>query len=249
MRRRGYVLNRRGQEAMTAGGVYRLIDECLAACGTERFALPFLDLVAATGARQVMVFDVTEARALCLLSRNFSTEPLGVSLANAYLDGWFLKDPLLPELLALPPGQRLLRRMDRPDAQTDPDYAARFFGAPGLAGKLSILATGGRRRLFVNLYFGAEGGSPDEDLALLLGHLAVLNYDGLSATGLPPALSALSARERHVCLGMLEGKKAEIIAGELGVSPATVATYRKRAYEKLGISSKAELFAICRQET
>ncbi|MEX1663169.1 helix-turn-helix transcriptional regulator [Thioclava sp. 15-R06ZXC-3] len=47
---------------------------------------------------------------------------------------------------------------------------------------------------------------------------------------------------------LLAGKKAELIAGQLGVSPVTVTTYRKRAYDKLGIASRGALFALCRQE-
>ncbi|MCY0151317.1 LuxR C-terminal-related transcriptional regulator [Hoeflea alexandrii] len=38
-----------------------------------------------------------------------------------------------------------------------------------------------------------------------------------------------------------------MIAGELGLSPATIVTYRRRAYGKLGISSRGDLFALCRK--
>ena len=36
-------------------------------------------------------------------------------------------------------------------------------------------------------------------------------------------------------------------SNNLGVSVKTAATYRQRAYQKLGISSKGALFALCRQ--
>ena len=49
-----------------------------------------------------------------------------------------------------------------------------------------------------------------------------------------------------MCQGILNGKKAEAIAGDLDVAPSTVVTYRKRAYAKLGIGARADLFAICR---
>jgi DNA-binding NarL/FixJ family response regulator len=58
-------------------------------------------------------------------------------------------------------------------------------------------------------------------------------------------LAFLSHREQQVCQAVLQGKKNEIIADELGVSLNSVVTYRKRAYEKLGISSRAQLFALC----
>jgi DNA-binding NarL/FixJ family response regulator len=63
----------------------------------------------------------------------------------------------------------------------------------------------------------------------------------------PKALTSDTPREAQVCQGILLGKKAELIAHDLRVSVTTVATYRQRAYQKLGISSKGALFALCRQ--
>ncbi|WP_158243209.1 response regulator transcription factor [Acidimangrovimonas sediminis] len=230
--------------------IYRRIDESLAAMGGEGFARAFLDLAERSGARQVMIFDVTPDRALCLMSRNYSAGRMGEALARRYLDGWFREDPLLPELMALPEGALALRRVDGAALEASPDYRALFFARPGLGGKLALLAAGRRRRLIVNFYHGAgEAGAIDEGLAQLAGRLALMHFDGQGAgeAPVPPALAALSGRERETCLGILSGKKAETIAGEIGVRASTVATYRKRAYDKLGIASRAALFAICRQ--
>ncbi|MGJ4928728.1 helix-turn-helix transcriptional regulator [Bradyrhizobium sp. HKCCYLS2038] len=57
-------------------------------------------------------------------------------------------------------------------------------------------------------------------------------------------LSVLTAREKDVCRRILEGFSSEAIAGDLGIALNSVFTYRKRAYEKLGIASQNELFAI-----
>jgi DNA-binding CsgD family transcriptional regulator len=54
----------------------------------------------------------------------------------------------------------------------------------------------------------------------------------------------LAAREKEVCLRILSGYSSEAISTELGVSLHSTFTYRKRAYEKLGISSQNELFGI-----
>ena len=54
----------------------------------------------------------------------------------------------------------------------------------------------------------------------------------------------LTAREKDVCRRILDGFSSEAIAGELGIALNSVFTYRKRAYEKLGIASQNELFAI-----
>ena len=64
----------------------------------------------------------------------------------------------------------------------------------------------------------------------------------LFATGAP--LAALTGREKEVCLRILSGFSSEAIAAELGISLHSALTYRKRAYEKLGICSQNELFAI-----
>jgi DNA-binding CsgD family transcriptional regulator len=55
----------------------------------------------------------------------------------------------------------------------------------------------------------------------------------------------LTPREREVCARALAGQTVHGIASELAVRPPTVATLRRRAYEKLGISSLNELFARC----
>lgn len=51
----------------------------------------------------------------------------------------------------------------------------------------------------------------------------------------------LSPREAQVCARLICGRQLPAIASELGVGTETVETYRKRAYERLGVSSKQEL--------
>jgi DNA-binding CsgD family transcriptional regulator len=47
-----------------------------------------------------------------------------------------------------------------------------------------------------------------------------------------------------VSLRILSGFNSEAISMDLGISLQSTFTYRKRAYEKLDISSQNELFAI-----
>lgn len=56
----------------------------------------------------------------------------------------------------------------------------------------------------------------------------------------------LSDRELQICSGLLMGKTYDGIAATLGISLATVKTYRARAYEKLGIHFKSELFSTAK---
>jgi DNA-binding CsgD family transcriptional regulator len=55
----------------------------------------------------------------------------------------------------------------------------------------------------------------------------------------------LTERERQVCAHALSGVTVAGIASMLGVKESTVATLRRRAYTKLGISNLNSLFALC----
>lgn len=221
------------------------IDTCLAALGTEAFAPAFADFVETLGIDQIMVFAINADHARCLLSRHFSRAALAGQLAETYLDGWYLEDPLLPDLRAAAPGTVTLCRFDGIEARMSPEYRRIFFDAPGLLTKTTLLAVGTRLRLFVSLYqTGTDRPAPD--LARLAGRLALMHFEASGQSTTPPALAVLSTRERAVCLGILSGQKAEAIAADLNVAPSTVITYRKRAYAKLGITSRTSLFAICK---
>jgi DNA-binding CsgD family transcriptional regulator len=54
----------------------------------------------------------------------------------------------------------------------------------------------------------------------------------------------LSGREAEVCAGIAMGRTNEGIGLDLGISPNTVRTYRKRAYAQLSISSHNELLKL-----
>jgi len=57
-------------------------------------------------------------------------------------------------------------------------------------------------------------------------------------------LRALPRREREVCERLLRGWTHEGIAADLGISAGTVKTYRDRAFERLGVRHRNELFAL-----
>jgi len=59
-----------------------------------------------------------------------------------------------------------------------------------------------------------------------------------------PGFAALSAREAQVCDLIIFGLTTEGISVELDVSISSVKTFRNRAYRKLNISSKSELFVM-----
>ncbi len=223
------------------------IDQCLSLLGTDEFIHPFLTLAQRLGAAQVMIFSYSDTKATCLASRNFARDRLGKQLAALYLDGWFRKDPLLAEVQAMQEGEVIVRDMEELIDRMPEDYRRIFFDEPGLRRKSAILSRGSRCRLVVNLYQGPEDRLvADEGLLPLLGRLAHLHFDRTPSFNYPPPLTVLSQQERAVCLGVLEGKKTETIAGDMDIAPSSVTTYRRRAYEKLGISSRGSLFQLCK---
>ncbi len=58
------------------------------------------------------------------------------------------------------------------------------------------------------------------------------------------AQPGLTARELDVCARLLQGMTHEGIANDLSLSLATVKTYRNRAFARLGIHFRSELFAL-----
>lgn len=56
---------------------------------------------------------------------------------------------------------------------------------------------------------------------------------------------ALTPRELDVCERLLRGWTYDGIAADLGLSVPTVKTYRARAFARLGLHFKSELFALC----
>jgi DNA-binding CsgD family transcriptional regulator len=59
----------------------------------------------------------------------------------------------------------------------------------------------------------------------------------------PTALAELPRREREVCQRLLRGWTYDGIAADLGISAGTVKTYRNRAFERMGLHHRNELFA------
>ncbi len=135
--------------------------------------------------------------------------------------------------------------------------------ALGLTDRLTILArTGEACWLAAHLYretcFTPEQIEGLMGIALLLARCMARHYacdvDGVASLrgsvseGVLELGLRLTEREREVLTRILDGVTVNRIAEDLKLRPTTVATYRMRAYEKLGVQSRQELFAaIMRQ--
>ena len=57
----------------------------------------------------------------------------------------------------------------------------------------------------------------------------------------------LSAREQTVLDALLEGVGPQALANRLGISQPAIQSYKRRLFEKLGISSQAELLRAAQE--
>lgn len=160
-------------------------------------------------------------------------------------------DPVLMPFMA----RRMYRR----------DYRKLFFDDSGIVDKFAAAVWHEGVCIYTNFYrIEASGGYSAAQLAALnrvsplvaasiarhfqLVHRAAPTQGDAAATlqrafDLAP-LNALTTRERDVCSRILRGFSSEAIARELAISLNSVLTYRRRAYQRLGITSQNELFSI-----
>jgi len=165
------------------------------------------------------------------------------------------------------------------NADYDPAYQNHFFDRSGLIDKASSVGRIEDGQVYCNFYrmAGSQPYSDKDwavlkDLLPLATALVAAHYDVAKARGqvhldngsehivrksivhniisleVEP-FTALTDRERQVCERILLGYTTTGIGLDLDIAPTSVATYRKRAYAKLSISSQNELFALCFRAT
>lgn len=148
-------------------------------------------------------------------------------------------------------------------AQEVPEpHRARVYDAHGMAERVSVVQHQQGKVLAVNFYrhrhqpaFSDGQVSSFENLApallaLVKKHIALTQTapDGDPVphwrVRLKQLNPALTPRELEVCVRLLLGMTQDGIAADLGLSVPTVKTYRNRAFERLGIHFRNELFAL-----
>lgn len=127
------------------------------------------------------------------------------------------------------------------------------YATMGLASRLSLLLPGADGCTVLNAYRPADCGVGEtQALEALRRHAALLAATLRRHLELahPPEdpqvdpLAALSTRERQVVDAILAGHSAKQAGRALGLSPTSVATYRQRAFTKLGVRRQVELFGL-----
>jgi DNA-binding CsgD family transcriptional regulator len=134
-------------------------------------------------------------------------------------------------------------------------HRQRIYTRHGLSERLSVLGPDRDGALLaVNLYRRVDQPMVSDDErdrfhalgALLLA--CVARHVALADAARPAVLAALPRRESEVCERLLRGWTHDGVAADLGISPTTVKTYRDRAFERLGIHHRHQLFALALDE-
>jgi DNA-binding CsgD family transcriptional regulator len=157
------------------------------------------------------------------------------------------------------------------DDEYDPDYRDHFFIQHDLIDKLSITRKIGDHYVYCNFYrIGNSGRFTAQETELfdcilplitnlIACHFNILRLQRKDDEDAPTARSlvhsvisrkvepfdSLTARESEVCERILVGFTSTGISLDLGIAESSVNTYRRRAYERLGIATQNELFSLC----
>ena len=229
------------------------------AIGRPDFPKVLIDTVRGqAGVGHCMVFSLTRRGAAhCLLDAG--NIPTGGDLGAAYAGQFHEADPNRDALFEGEGSVPIVLPSFAPRA-----YSARyrkiFFADSGIVDKCATAIWVDDTCFYVNFYrIAAQGRFSDGQRARLkaiapaIGASVARHFQPGAATteqtlaalfAARAPLADLTQREREVCRRILLGFSSEAISRALGISLHSTLTYRKRAYERLGISSQSELFAI-----
>jgi DNA-binding CsgD family transcriptional regulator len=184
--------------------------------------------------------------------------------ASPYIQEFFRKDEIQDIIVrragVAPNGNIFVHRQSQDDI-SDPHYRFVCYSGVNIKERIAnLIRVRHNVWVSVNLYRDVSHGpfvsaeiEAIRNLSSLFAHAAARHYtidhhgtlrarnfvtDELARHG-----HNLTAREREVAIRILDGQTTKVIAGSLAISPSTVVTYRERAYEKLGVRTRAELFA------
>jgi DNA-binding CsgD family transcriptional regulator len=252
------------------------IGRCIRALGTSSFHRRLLNIAKAVcGIEHLSVFSFSESLVPTVEVLEGLVDPsVTRQSAKSYLGmRYFLSDPAAAKahssaFHADTVTVFVLRIGDIHDAAYRRDIYERF----GLDGRISLIGQVNGHWRSINFYPRlSTGGMTANTIKALKSRAPLLfaaearhielthNDDRAETRHALPSLEFLqrllqsvapefSRREVDVCARGLRGMTGEETARELRITEATVATLRRRAYMKLGISTLNELFALCLAE-
>lgn len=239
------------------------LERLILAIGSERLSALLFDFMRAEfGIEHTVIARCRRDDPIeVLYARNAHDSARTAELCLLYTRHYHTRDPVLCRLPPARSRELLVCSLALSDIH-DAAYQSRFFLEPDFSGKLVIISRTPEQALYMNFYrsrqdgvFGASDLGHMRDCGSLLSAIAEAHYS-LHAASTPSldgmvalvrrleTRSALSEREVQTCARIAMGLPAARIASELGVSKYSAVTYRRRAFDKLGIAGHKELFAL-----
>jgi DNA-binding CsgD family transcriptional regulator len=181
-------------------------------------------------------------------------------LYGDYLSGVYLLSPFYRASQGLKSARAMRVRDVAPHGFAQSEYCRRYFALIGVTDMLGVLlpAHGGTAFLSFSRGTGrprfsaADAASVNALLPLLeaalakheviFGPLASSTAAGVARSVAPVRPPGLTAREAEVVNLILEGHSTRAIGERLKIAHETVRVHRRNLYDKLGVSSQAELF-------
>jgi len=236
-------------------------EKMLASIGSEDFGSTVRDAIMAStaGARRVYLFEAT-GRETNDLQYSFC-EPAVAELFPAYNKWYQPLDPVCDAYQAVPRNNNVAILRVRPNDIPSSAFRRQFYEEPGILERLSIIQRGSDAwRVLSVARHCSDGYFSDEEVGVILS-LACLALPMLPLNRNRPVQSRrlgvnqleerfgqrfpdLTLRQRQVCARAAVGMTVEATALDLGIAKTSVLTYRKRAYQRLGVTSSIELCAL-----
>jgi DNA-binding CsgD family transcriptional regulator len=176
---------------------------------------------------------------------------------NAYASGPIYKDRTLLAGDAFAGRPEPIRLCHITAMEMPAEHRAKVYEAHGVAERISVVCEESDDALFaVNLYRHAHARALTDAqlaefgnlgpvlMALARRHVALVPPVRGFASRLATMQPDLTSRELDVCARLLRGMTQEGVAADLGLSVPTVKTYRNRAFVRMGIHFRSELFAM-----
>ena len=240
------------------GGAY---EKLLATIGTEEFGSTVRDCIASVtaGMRRIYLFEATGREHSTL--QYYFCEPGLTDLLPSYTKHYLRLDPVWDAYRAAPADRDMALLRIRPGDIASPGFRRRFFEEGGIVERVSVIQRGPVQWRVVNVArHESEGCFRTEELESLvaLASLALpmlpLNRERsqrstqLSVPQLEDRFasrfSELIERERQVCARAAIGMSVEATALDLEIAKTSVLTYRRRAYQRLSVTSPYELCSL-----
>lgn len=230
------------------------------AARTSRFsAVLFGAARALDGVAEVFGYQIASNGRVQTLAASGDRADIG-SRTDAYVHRFHIQDPILLTRAWPNDGRGFVRRIQTLDIPAG-DYRELCFERPGFSDKVTL---GYRRQssLMVLSFYRrrpSERASIQPLVALGQVAMAALNYHaGTAAFSVGPTIQdpgqilrerlarsfpALTARELEVVTQTLLGETASQIAAHLDIKPASVLTYRLRAYARFGYRQASDFLS------